>query len=216
MIDRKINRTTAMGLLRGAEEYFQAFQMLSKHRDFNQVYSPAYYMASHALELLIKAYLCAQGMTREKVAQEYAHDLRKLSFEILPFVASFPEGWNEILTLLYRYHYEVQIGEKTYRFVDRYRVTGYHELPLASTLNGFYNILHGGIRPFVEKRYEKENTPVTSEEWSLIKDGMEKARQDYDQEQICKAEEERENENQLVKDLGNLKFGLQPLESAET
>jgi hypothetical protein len=74
-------RTTAVGLARYAYEYIEAAQVVDAHIGAREEYSfvspiPAYFLASHGIELTLKAFLRHNGVTaRQLASRTYGHDL---------------------------------------------------------------------------------------------------------------------------------------------
>jgi len=77
------DRTTAIGLARYAYEYLDAAVLVDEHhgtRPGHEFISPipAYYLASHAIELTLKAFLRHRGVPVRQLrsSRYYGHDLR--------------------------------------------------------------------------------------------------------------------------------------------
>ena len=76
-------RTTAIGLARYAYEYLDAAILVDQHHGAQPGHEfispiPAYYLASHAIELTLKAYLRHRGVSARQLRSRryYGHDLR--------------------------------------------------------------------------------------------------------------------------------------------
>lgn len=74
-------RTTATGLARYAYEYIEAAMLVDRHHGARPGFElvspvPAYFLASHAIELTLKAYLRRQGLSVRDITR-LGHDLHK-------------------------------------------------------------------------------------------------------------------------------------------
>jgi len=82
--EERNSRTTALGLARYARDYLEAALVVDEHLGKRPRYLrvapiPAYFLLTHALELTLKAYLRAGGLTVEELsARPLGHDLRAL------------------------------------------------------------------------------------------------------------------------------------------
>lgn len=76
------DRTTATGLARYAREYIDAANLVDREIGQRPGYElispvPAYFLASHGIELTLKAYLRFQGISVDELVGKYGHDLHK-------------------------------------------------------------------------------------------------------------------------------------------
>lgn len=76
------DRTTAVGLARYAYEYIDAARLVDEHHGERKGYElaspvPAYFLATHGIELTFKAFLRHRGLTPKQLSSRaYGHDLR--------------------------------------------------------------------------------------------------------------------------------------------
>jgi HEPN domain-containing protein len=80
------NRGDAKILLNGAKEFLEAAQILSDAKQenetkFGQYFAPTTYLALHALELALKAFLMTNGTSLNGV-RKIGHDIAKLAMEV--------------------------------------------------------------------------------------------------------------------------------------
>lgn len=78
-------RTTPQGLLRYAQEYFNAYKIINdKEPDKIKLYQVKFYLLCHAVELALKAYLKHKGYALKVLkSQKFGHDLKKLIDELM-------------------------------------------------------------------------------------------------------------------------------------
>lgn len=75
-------RTTAIGFARYAYEYIEAAMLVDRHHGARPGFElvspiPAYFLASHGIELTLKAFLRHKGISvRDLGSRGYGHDLR--------------------------------------------------------------------------------------------------------------------------------------------
>lgn len=75
-----MNRTTAFGTWRFAEEYYRAAQAVERVATSDMdIAAPRYYLLGHALELSLKAFLLAKGIPAAELRNMklFGHDLEK-------------------------------------------------------------------------------------------------------------------------------------------
>jgi hypothetical protein len=70
------SRTTSLGLVRYAFEFANAAQFVHQNAKEPAFSAPAYYLASHSVELSLKAFLLCRGLTLDDLASpKYGHKL---------------------------------------------------------------------------------------------------------------------------------------------
>jgi HEPN domain-containing protein len=87
MNDKKLHedpkRTTPIGLARYAADFFDtalaADEIIGRRPGFEIIAPiPVMYLVGHAIELALKAYLLANGITLRKLKRNYGHDLHRI------------------------------------------------------------------------------------------------------------------------------------------
>ena len=76
--------TSPFGLLRFAEEYRLAANMVMKGKNQNEYSNPAFMLIGQSIELSLKAFLLARGVPMERLRSKlYGHDLGRLLDEAI-------------------------------------------------------------------------------------------------------------------------------------
>ena len=80
----EFERTTAIGLLRYAKDYFEGFKIISQKVPHGTSYNPMVkllpvkcYLVGHTLELLLKSFLLCSGVPLSNLKDKIQHDLMK-------------------------------------------------------------------------------------------------------------------------------------------
>lgn len=86
MTQTKIERTTPVGLARFAYEYIDAAMLVDEAKGevglLSQAsYTPAYFLATHGIELCLKSFLLHKGVGVESLSKYYGHNLNKCLIE---------------------------------------------------------------------------------------------------------------------------------------
>lgn len=77
-------RTTAIGLLRYAKDYFEGFKIISQKVPHGTSWNPVVrllplkcYLVGHTMELLLKSFLLSSGISLSNLKDKIQHDLMK-------------------------------------------------------------------------------------------------------------------------------------------
>jgi hypothetical protein len=95
------DRTTALGLFNFARTYWQSAVALKKanvratHRD-----EPVTFLYCHAVELYLKAFLRAAGMSVKELREKYGHNVVKLAEAARADGLDFADEDNEVIVLI--------------------------------------------------------------------------------------------------------------------
>ena len=140
-----IERTTPLGLARYAYEYMDAAIIVDdatveKRLPVQASYTPAYFLASHSIELSLKAFLLFKGNSLELLRKKYKHNISLL------YDAAIKQGLDSYfdakdcdinaLKLLAEINKEHQL---------RYIQTGYKQFPLFSIVETLGVRLHQAV-----------------------------------------------------------------------
>lgn len=139
-----MNRTTAFGMWRFAESYLQAAEVVE---DFSKsdlhIVAPRYYLIGHAIELSLKAFLLAKGVSLQELRSMklIGHDLERalVRAEALGFLEISPlsdEERNLIILLNKTYH------SKEHEYIT----TGYVVLPETKKLLSILKMVLSSIK----------------------------------------------------------------------
>lgn len=140
------DRTTAVGLARYAYEYLEAAILVDEREAGRNPGSqispiPAYFLASHAIELTLKAYLRLNRLTVDQLSdKKYGHNLRACYRKAKEFglLEIFNEHPNDVAAL------DMLIGLNEKHGL-RYIRTGAKQFPLWSIVEPFAVRLHQAV-----------------------------------------------------------------------
>lgn len=140
------DRTTAVGLARYAYEYLEAAILVDERETQRNPGSkispiPAYFLAYHAIELTLKAYLRLNRLTVEQLGdRKYGHNLRTCyrKAKELGLLELFKEHPNDVTAL----DMLISLNEK---HGLRYIRTGAKQFPLWSIVEPFAVRLHQAV-----------------------------------------------------------------------
>lgn len=132
---KKVNWDDAclpIGLNNYAKEFLDTAIYLAKNPKYS-FKSPTYYLASHAIELSLKAYLMANDISLQQLKSEYGHDLAKLYEKSKEFgfnrqmeqLGSDPESFAHVIDLINPYY-----CSKEFEYIK----TGFQTLPTIEIL----------------------------------------------------------------------------------
>lgn len=163
MDEQRNARTTAVGLARYARDYLEAALVVDEHLGKRPHYLrvapiPAYFLLTHALELTLKAYLRAAGLTVEQLSyRPLGHDLRALYSKArdlgLPALYELTEEDSSALHLLA----ELNEGHQL-----RYIETGAKTFPSWAIAEPFVVRLHQAVAPTVGVQSLTVSYPATA------------------------------------------------------
>lgn len=126
-----MNQTTSFGLWRFSREYLSAAVLVGADPKY-EISSVRYYLLGHSAELMLKAFLLANGVPLEELKTKIGHDLeraleRAKSLGLLNLVSIPPQE-----------DYSVRLLSKTYKLKEHeYIVTGYREWPQPALMVSF-------------------------------------------------------------------------------
>ena len=131
--DELEKRTTPLGLLRYAQDYYRGFEIIriQKPKD-TEMYQVKFFLLCHSMELVMKSLLKLKGYTRKQLMNNFGHDLEKILKELEANKIIFDKKSYVVVSMANQLY-------KTKQF--EYFQTGYKELPaiedLASTAHLF-------------------------------------------------------------------------------
>ena len=140
----------AIGLIYDAKAYVESARVLDGvHGNAPRSYSPTYFLLCHAMELLLKAYLSASGVSQKTLRDhrvrhniEFLFRYARRFFSLTPADPRFPE----LVRWLAEYHLDHSF---------RYRKTGPRSLPLASEAAEIIDATVDGVEPYVRDQFLK-------------------------------------------------------------
>lgn len=143
-------RTSAIGLARYAYEYLEAAividRTIGERPGFEEISPiPAYFLALHAIELSLKAYLRHHGVTaRELRSKKYGHDLKACyrKAKELGLRGQFKMCANDMRAML-------MLIDMNANHALRYIKTGYRRFPSWAIVEPFAVRLHQAVAPHV-------------------------------------------------------------------
>jgi hypothetical protein len=142
-------RTTAIGLARYAYDYIDAARLVDKsdaeRHPGNQISPiPAYFLASHGIELTLKAYLRHKGTTVRDLSGKFGHDLHTCyrKSKELGLLDIFKEHPNDVDAMRMLVDLNRDQGL-------RYIKTGMKHFPLWSLVDPLAVRLHQAVAPAV-------------------------------------------------------------------
>lgn len=147
------DRTTAIGLARYAYEYIDAARLVDERHGARKGHEfispiPAYFLASHGIELTLKSFLRHHGITaRELSSRKYGHDLRACyrKAKELGLKTVFKMHSNDMRAML-------MLIELNENHELRYIRTGYKRFPSWAIVEPFAVRLHQAVAPLVGYR----------------------------------------------------------------
>ncbi len=126
--ETKGDRVTARGLLTYAEAYYRSFDEIKGSKFTPASFYPAsYYLATHSIELSLKAVLRHHGYTLDILQYKYGHDLALMVKEVKKH--SYIEITDKEETLIKNINYYYK--EKLFEYIER----GAKELPEETELD---------------------------------------------------------------------------------
>jgi hypothetical protein len=134
------DRTTAVGLCRYAHEYIAAAQLVASSSP-NLPPMPAYHLASHGIELSLKAFLRHRGVSvRALRGPGLSHDLRAL------YRKSKELGLKQVFKVQAADLRTILVLEPLLEMhVFRYILTGVHQMPTWENMESFAVRLHQAV-----------------------------------------------------------------------
>lgn len=143
-------RTTAIGLARYAYEYIEAAMLVDRHHGARPGFElispiPAYFLATHGIELTLKAFLRHNGISaRELGSRKYGHDLHACyrKAKELGLKDVFDMQADDMKAMLMLIELNKGMGL-------RYIRTGYKQFPSWAIVKPFAVRLHQAVAPLV-------------------------------------------------------------------
>jgi hypothetical protein len=144
------DRVSAMGLHRFADDFYQAYMLLTDQR--NNALQVRYFLLCRSLELAFKALLRQHGYSVKQL-QDIGHNLNNLLIEVVKTCGYKPKPEDTALIKLANQHYETKEME--------YFTRGYKEFPDINVLADYVGIqiriIH--IEIFKHAKKEGQDTP---------------------------------------------------------
>lgn len=142
-------RTTPTGLARYAYEYIDAARLVDMHHGKKPGFEfvspvPAYFLATHGIELTLKAYLRHEGISVRDLSRRYGHDLHacyRKAKELL-LLDHFSEDERDARAM-------GMLVELNRDHALRYIKTGYKQFPSWAIVEPLAVRLHQAIAPIV-------------------------------------------------------------------
>jgi hypothetical protein len=145
-------RTTAMGLLTDSKQMLAAAIILQASGDV-KVQRPTYYLLGHAIELVLKSFLLANGDSQDRLRRRIGHDLRKAAQRVIT-AKNDPISKVVADNLVY-----IEMLNPYYLAKElEYRVTGYKTYPPQTTLLLFLKEIIPMIEPLALEAYQSSQT----------------------------------------------------------
>lgn len=141
-------RTTAFGLWRYAGDYLAAAKVVRASRGRDDIFFPAYFLVGHSIELAMKAFLRASGISVAALrSRTYGHDLERLIRE------SRKRKLGRLVKLSKNEVLAVCLLSATYKPKElEYIATGSCRLPILDELEGIAGKLVAGLQQFCYKK----------------------------------------------------------------
>lgn len=150
----EVQAKTAYGNISPLGFHRYASEFLSAARSIEQsdIFSPVpYYLLCRALELTLKAFLLARGLSKKELKnmKKYGHDLEKL-FNIsdemgLRSITHISDEYKQLVSASNDYY-----GSKAFEYFDVYRaMQGYSGLPDINKLDEFVGQLIADLEPCI-------------------------------------------------------------------
>jgi hypothetical protein len=140
-------RTTAMGLLTDSKQMLAAATILQASDDA-KVLRPTYYLLGHAIELVLKSFLLANGNSQDRLRRRIGHDLRKAALRVIAAkmdpVSKVVADHLVYIEMLNPYYVAKEL---------EYRVTGSKTYPPQTTLLQFLQQIIPMVEPHAWKAY---------------------------------------------------------------
>ncbi|WP_119418072.1 hypothetical protein [Desertibaculum subflavum] len=147
------DRTTAFGLFNFAHSYWQSAVALKK-ADVSATHSdePVTFLYCHAVELYLKAFLRAAGLSVKELRDKYGHNVVKLADAAREDGLEFQDEDSAVIELI------AQMGPVTLRYLR----TGYFRRPALEALNRTCRSFHESVaRLLVEQGHKiRPLTPI--------------------------------------------------------
>ncbi|MCK1717866.1 hypothetical protein [Bradyrhizobium sp. 141] len=135
------DRTSAMGLLTDAKEMLAAARLLHES-DVWKVQRPTYYLLGHSIEVALKSFLLANGISHGTLKKKLGHNLSKTARRVINSssnsVSPVVEEYLAAIDLLNHYYQAKEL---------EYRVTGTKTFPAKETLIAFLDAVIPKIEP---------------------------------------------------------------------
>jgi hypothetical protein len=139
----------AIGFIQDAKACVESARVLDRvHGSAPRFYSPRYFLLCQAMELLLKAYLSASGVSKKALRTRVRHNI-ELAFRYAQRFFSFTPAdprFPELVRWLTVYHLDHSF---------RYRKTGFRRLPLASEAAEIIDATVDGVDAYVRDQFLK-------------------------------------------------------------
>jgi hypothetical protein len=134
-------RTSAMGLLTDAKQMLAAAKLLHDSNVW-KVQRPTYYLLGHSIELALKSFLLASGMSQGTLKNKLGHNLTKTARRVIAAKS------NSISPIVQEYLAAIDLLNHYYQAKElEYRVTGTKRFPAKETLIALLDAVIPKIEP---------------------------------------------------------------------